>query len=210
MAMTLDGKVIRPDGRWYGLSSKNDKIKMDEIRSKADILITGKNSIVQDDPVVKIRYNSCKSPRVCILHNKGELPKNRNVFTDIDIKPIIFCNGENYKKTKDEFDLLADIYYKKNTNYTKPKDILEKLSLLGYKNFLLEGGPKLNYSFLKEDLVDRIYLTLVPFLIGKKNLFSICEGEKELSFFDRKKWTLKSYKAIEDEVFLIYDKKQSF
>ncbi|EMO30501.1 hypothetical protein LEP1GSC170_4253 [Leptospira interrogans serovar Bataviae str. HAI135] len=27
MAMTLDGKVSRPDGKWYGLSSRNDKKK---------------------------------------------------------------------------------------------------------------------------------------------------------------------------------------
>ncbi|EMF45079.1 riboflavin biosynthesis protein RibD C-terminal domain protein [Leptospira interrogans serovar Lora str. TE 1992] len=42
MAMTLDGKVSRPDGRWYGLSSRNDKKRMDEIRSKAEVLILGK------------------------------------------------------------------------------------------------------------------------------------------------------------------------
>ena len=42
MAMTLDGKVARPDGKWYGLSSRNDKKRMDLIRSQADALILGK------------------------------------------------------------------------------------------------------------------------------------------------------------------------
>ena len=42
MAMTIDGKVERPDGKWYGLSSKNDKAKMDFYRSQYEVLILGK------------------------------------------------------------------------------------------------------------------------------------------------------------------------
>ncbi|HMZ61570.1 MAG TPA: dihydrofolate reductase family protein, partial [Leptospiraceae bacterium] len=38
MAMTIDGKTARPDGKWYGLSSRNDKIRMDKYRSEADAL----------------------------------------------------------------------------------------------------------------------------------------------------------------------------
>ena len=55
MAMTLDGKVARPDGKWYGLSSRQDKRQMDRIRSQADALILGKNSLINDDPVIKLR-----------------------------------------------------------------------------------------------------------------------------------------------------------
>lgn len=81
MAMTLDGKVSRPDGRWYGLSSRNDKKRMDEIRSKAEVLILGKNSILNDDPVVHLRYvDNVQDPRPVILVRSGTIPKDKKVF----------------------------------------------------------------------------------------------------------------------------------
>ena len=205
MAMTIDGKVMRSDKKWYGLSSTHDKIEMDKIRSRADILITGKNSILRDNPVVKIRYvKTKKQPRICILLNRGSLPLNRNIF-GTEEKPLIFCNEKNFTEVKKNLDKVAEIHCLEN--YTQPKDVLHKLKKLGYFNILLEGGPKLNYSFLKENLVNRVYLTIVPFIIGQGSLLSIADGEKELSHFDTQNWNLQSCEKIESEVFLIYDKK---
>ena len=79
MAMTLDGKVARPDGKWYGLSSRDDKKRMDVYRSSADALILGKNSLINDDPVIKLRYIDGKDPLPVILIRKGIVKKDRKV-----------------------------------------------------------------------------------------------------------------------------------
>ena len=84
MAMTLDGKVARPDGKWYGLSSRQDKRQMDRIRSQADALILGKNSLINDDPVIKLRYVEGKDPLPVILLRKGIVSKTKkSVFQSI-------------------------------------------------------------------------------------------------------------------------------
>ncbi|RHX87512.1 RibD family protein [Leptospira stimsonii] len=208
MAMTLDGKVSRPDGRWYGLSSRNDKKRMDEIRSQAEVLILGKNSILNDDPVIHLRYvENGKDPRPVILLRSGTLPEDKKVFRFSKEPPLIFCLKKNYSLVKDNLDSVAEIILVQGEELN-PREVLRLLSEMGYHEILLEGGPSLNDSFFRLDLISRIHLTVVPFLIGKNDLPSITGGKKEYPDFDRKNWNLVSSEVIEDEVFLIYEKNQ--
>lgn len=48
-----------------------------------------------------------------------------------------------------------------------PKEIIKKLTKDGFKQIALVGGEKLNASFIKEDLVDEIYIDIHPYLIGE-------------------------------------------
>ncbi|EQA63601.1 RibD family protein [Leptospira alexanderi] len=210
MAMTLDGKVSRPDKRWYGLSSRNDKKRMDEIRSKADALILGKNSILNDDPVIHLRYvQNAKDPRPVILLRSGTLPEDKKVFRFSKQPPLIFCLNENYSSVLNNLCSVAEIISLPG-NDLSPLEVLKVLSEMGYREILLEGGPSLNDSFFRLELISRIYLTIVPFLIGQKDLPSITGGPKEYLNFDRKKWDLISSEVLENEVFLIYQKSSKF
>ncbi len=202
MAMTLDGKVARPDGKWYGLSSREDKKKMDLIRSQYEALILGKNSIINDDPVIHLRYVSGKEPTPVLLIRKGIIPKTKKVFLHTKKKPILFCSKINEQEILSELNELADIYV---LNSFEPKNILSKLNDLGFEKILLEGGPSLNDVFFKEDLIQRIHLTIVPYLIGQNSIPSIANGEKSYLDFDKKKWSLTNLEKIEDEIFLTYD-----
>ena len=48
-----------------------------------------------------------------------------------------------------------------------PKKILEILSTKNFKEAFLAGGGRLNSSFLKEKLIDEIYLDVEPLIFGK-------------------------------------------
>lgn len=86
---------------------------------------------------------------------------------------------------------------------------LKKLTLdlynRGYKDVLVEGGPTLLGSFLKENLIDEIFLTIAPKIYGTQNLttLNLVEG---ILFppHDIKKLKLLSVKKIKDELFLRY------
>lgn len=204
--MTMDGKVTRPNGKWYGLSSQNDKFQMDFIRSQAEVLIIGKNSIINDNPITQIRYvKNSVNPIPIILIRTGVIPNDRNIFKNIDDKkPLVFCLENNSENIKNELTNLVDIYCLKELN---PITVLKKIINLGYYKILLEGGPQLNYSFLKENLVHKIHLTIVPFLIGKKDLPTIVDGNENFLNFDTKQWNLVSCKSQENEVFLEFENK---
>ncbi|MBI5123570.1 dihydrofolate reductase family protein [Candidatus Roizmanbacteria bacterium] len=56
-----------------------------------------------------------------------------------------------------------------------PEKLLKRMSLLGYKKTLLVGGAIINGLFLKQSLVDELYLTIEPKLFGKGK--NIIEGQ---------------------------------
>lgn len=206
MAMTLDGKVVRPDGKWYGLSSRADKRRMDEIRAESDALILGKNSLLNDDPVTHIRYvPDAIEPRPILLVRSGSLPTDRKVFVHSKKKPLLFCTEKNEEQVRAELSDLAEIRTAGKEDILIEK-ILSELYDQGHRNVLLEGGPRLNDSFLRTNLVQRLYLTIVPFLIGQSDLPSITDGKSAFTNFDSSRWRLASCESKEDEIFLIYEK----
>lgn len=70
----------------------------------------------------------------------------------------------------------------------KPKQLVKRLEKKGYKTMLLVGGPTLNGSFLKDNLVDELYLTVEPKLFGSgKNLVEGVRIDKNLTLISIKK-----------------------
>lgn len=57
-----------------------------------------------------------------------------------------------------------------------PRDLFERLGKRGYQTMLLVGGGTINSLFLKEGLVDELYLTIEPIIFGKGKPL-IAEGE---------------------------------
>ena len=57
---------------------------------------------------------------------------------------------------------------------------LEKLAALGAESVLIEGGGRLNYAALAEGVVDEIYLTIMPSVLGEKKAASLADGPESL------------------------------
>ncbi len=79
-----------------------------------------------------------------------------------------------------------------------PKEVLQMLKQKGFKTAVLAGGGHLNASFMKENLVDEIFLDVEPTILGRGiNLF---EGEN----FEAKLKLLSVKKISKNEVQLHY------
>lgn len=73
------------------------------------------------------------------------------------------------------------------TNAT-PKEILKILGEKGFKTAFLAGGGTLNASFLKEKLINEIYLDVEPLIFGKGiQIIAPSEFEHELELLEVKK-----------------------
>lgn len=206
--MTLDGKVERPDGKWYGLSSREDKKRMDIYRSKHEILLLGKNSLINDNPVTHLRYSEGEEPRAIILLRSGSIPAERHVFKHSKKTPILFTTQKNLANLDPELHSVSEIKILGDENF-EPIDVIRYLSHSGFQSGLLEGGPTLNAAFFRHDLVDQIYLTIIPFLVGKSSLKSICNSEEALDRFDQRYWELESSEQIQNEIFCKYRRKRN-
>jgi dihydrofolate reductase len=69
-----------------------------------------------------------------------------------------------------------------------PKNIIKMLGNMGFKKVLIAGGGKLNSAFMKEKLIDEIYLDIEPTIFGKGiKLFAEEDFEAKLKLIGTKK-----------------------
>ena len=203
MAMTLDGKVARPDGRWHGLSSAGDRHRMDIYRGEADALIVGRESVIQDDPLVVPRHiHEGERPPVPVMICRSRLPPvDRKMFAQTQARPLLCISSQ---LEPDLGSLSARVDVELFSSPPTPHSVLERLFALGFRRVLLEGGPRVNWAFFEADLVDVLYLTMVPFLIGQSDLPAIVDGPGALGGFADTRWELHQARTVGNEIFLEY------
>ena len=69
-----------------------------------------------------------------------------------------------------------------------PKEVLKMLEEKGFETAFLAGGGLLNSSFMKEGLIDEIYLDVEPLIFGKGiKVFADADFEYELELIETKK-----------------------
>lgn len=184
---TVDGKVqvLKNSDDYWPIGSKVDYQVLMELRAYADILIHGKNLSLEFG---KITLNSLNRPSFKKLREK--LGKNA------DLPYYIMASHPKE---------LSNLSSRSTITSSDPKTIAQHLYKAGYKNILIEGGPTLLGSFLKENLIDEIFLTIAPKIFGNKNTSTrtLVEGylfpKKSI-----KNLSLLSVKRFGNELFLRY------
>ena len=131
-----------------------------------------------------------------LVHGKNLYKEFGNITAENLKKP-------SFIKLRRKFGKNPELPYYQATHNLKK--MVQDFLKLGYKRVLVEGGPALIGSFLKENFLDEIYLTIAPKIFGSdpKKTLTLVEGilfkpEKIKNF------RLVSVKKVGDELFLKY------
>ena len=175
-AISLDGKIATKTGD-SGLSSKIDKIRVHKLRAKVDAILVGKNTVLQDDPMLTVRYAQGKSPTRIVLDSLGQIPTSSKIIRTSDkIHTIIAVSkkapGKNLAKLG-KFPVDIVIAGKEKVEL---KRLLRFLSEQKIKTVLLEGGGTTNWDFVNQGLIDEAIITVTPYLVGGKEAKTLVDG----------------------------------
>ena len=96
-AISIDGKISTRAGD-SKLSSKEDHIRLHKLRSKVDAILIGKNTLLQDDPLLTVRYTKGKNPIRIILDSKGTIPINSRIIKTSNEIPTIIAVSKQISK----------------------------------------------------------------------------------------------------------------
>lgn len=105
-------------------------------------------------------FKSLISENNLIVMGKNTFNVSKN-----DIKPSRNKLRVVMVRNVEEFNNLTIPHQLEFTN-EPPRQLVTRLSDLGYQQMLLLSGPKLNASFLKDKLVNELWLTLEPQIFG--------------------------------------------
>ena len=175
-AITLDGKIGQRNKKVV-LSSKSDKIRVHKLRSKFDAILVGKNTVEQDDPLLTVRHVKGKNPIRIILDSHGTIKNTSKIIKTAKNVPTIIVTSQlvskrNFSRLK-KLPLDVIVCGKNQVDIRKLVPILCKK---GIKKILVEGGGTSNLSFLKNNLINEIIVTITPFVLGSENSVNLFEG----------------------------------
>ncbi len=205
-ATSVDGKIATRTGD-SKLSSKQDSVRLHKLRSKVDAILVGKNTVLQDNPLLTVRYTRGKNPIRIILDSKGTIPKKSKILqTSNEIPTIIAVSKRISQSSLDKLHKFPVEVIIAGENSVNIKLLLKKLSDKKIKTILVEGGGTINWEFIKHNLFDELIVTISPFLIGGNDAISFVQGQGFAKISSSPKLNLKLIKRLKNHLVLHYVK----
>lgn len=187
-AMTLDGKIATKTGS-SEISGKEDLERVHEIRKEVDGIMVGIGTVLADDPrltVHKINARKEDNPVRVVVDNKARTPLDFRILDDDDAETIIavssICDENNPDSDEDAVLRAKELSKRVNVFYSSKESVdlaefMEHLYSKGIETLMLEGGSTLNFSMIRENLIDEVRICIAPMIVGGKDSKTFFDGE---------------------------------
>ncbi len=203
-AITLDGKIATKTGD-SALSSRQDKIRVHRLRAKSDAILVGKNTVKVDDPLLTVRYAKGKNPTRIVLDSRAEIsPRSKIIRTSHLVPTIIAVSKMAPKKNLEKLAKYPVRIISAGNNKVDLKRLLQILYRQRIRTILLEGGATTNWEFIQKNMVDKIIVTVTPFVVGGENAKTLVEGDGFSKIADSFKLKLEKAMKQNNEIVLHY------
>jgi riboflavin-specific deaminase-like protein len=213
MAMTIDGKIATAARGPVALGTPYDRRQMQVIRAEHDAVLNGSTTFkahpfplhVKGPALIKKRLREGREPQPlsAIVSSLLELPKNTPWEKAAGAKRWIFSGNKAPLQRVKWWESRGVRVLKGKGARPSPLEILGAFESEGIVDLLLEGGGELNAAFLEADLVDQVYLTIVPKVLGGAEAPTWFEGQ---GFKLPKRFRLDRCRKVGDELYLRYKK----
>jgi len=208
-AMTIDGKIASKTGD-PDLSDIDDWKEVHKLRTQVDGIMVGKGTILKDNPKLHIKFHEHQGYQRIVVDSNLTIPIDSNVISfQPETYPTIICTTENVaiNKIKKYEEKKVKIIQAGKGDHVDLIMLMPFLKRLGVNSILLEGGGILNWSFIKNDLIDEIRLTVAPWIIGGKDATSLVEGNGFNKMIEAPKFELLEARTRNNYVILRYKRK---
>ena len=206
IASSLDGRIAFPGGGESHLGSEEDKKMLNQNLSMVDATIFGLGTLIahqstyliknlNDNKEVKI---SKSQPISIVASNSKKFNRNWEYFRQ-PIRRWLISSSKVDNSSNNDFE--KQLFFEDTWGKT-----LISLKKLGINDLALLGGAKLINSFIKEDLITDIKLTIIPRIIGGKYTWIPTEQANEI-FNLKRLWEIKSIKNLMNNEIHVHYKK---
>ncbi len=172
--MSLDGHIDMVGGsRPLVLSSEEDCRDMHGLRAECDAILVGAGTVRRDAPRLTVRYPDLLErrrqaglpdhPLKVTVTRTGELDPASAFFTRGGER-VVLCPEPVLAATRARLGNVATVA---GLDGTDSRAILDRLSALGVRRLLVEGGTELLTRFLADGAFHHLRLAVAPFLVGQ-------------------------------------------
>jgi riboflavin-specific deaminase-like protein len=210
-ATSLDGKLSTATRAPVTFTSRADRARLFALRDAADAILIGAGTLRAEDPPLlptKSRADARQAagrrrwPVRVVVSDSLEFPLERALKDPSDEAPVVVLTSEVEDTTRANhlrdrgFDVVS---YERRVHLGKALQTLADRYVV--RDVLCEGGGVLNAALLGEGLVDTLYLTLCPLILGGERAPTLADGPA-ISLSDVR---LTALEQVGQEVFLTYE-----
>ena len=201
LACSLDARTALANGESKWITSEAARADVQHWRARADAILTGIGTVLQDNPRLTVRmppedyqrfgHGSATQPLLAIADSTHRTPENAVLF-DAD-RPVVIYTGNSNQSSNPSFELVASQLVANNSG-GEGIDLKSMLSDLGQREVNevhVEAGASLCANLINARLVDELLLYIAPHLLGSdaRSLFSLgglsrMEDRVEFEFVD--------------------------
>jgi 2,5-diamino-6-(ribosylamino)-4(3H)-pyrimidinone 5'-phosphate reductase len=175
--ITVDGRLASKTG-FSQLSCPYDLKRLHQLRASSDAIMVGANTIIVDDPSLRLKYVEGRNPDRIVVDGLLRAPLNARVFTPRTANTLVLTTG---KASGEKVEALRKMGVEVLIIGNEPPiNMYEALSLLykrGYRKVMAEGGGGLLWTLFKDSVVNELWLTISPYIFGGRDAVSLVEGE---------------------------------
>lgn len=168
VAMTMDGKVATKTGDSKYITSNEARKRVHKLRSEVDAILVGINTVKKDNPKLTPRLIKGRDPMKVVVDSSLNMPLKCNLMKNPS-KLIIATTKKAPKKTMNRFYQkgVNVIVCKTDKGRVDLKDLMKELGKRDISSLMIEGGPTLNSSVIKQKIADKLLIFTAPKIVGK-------------------------------------------
>lgn len=164
LAQSIDGFIASRTGDANYVSGEEDREHLHRLRALVDAVVVGAQTVVADDPQLTTRAVPGPSPVRVIIDPRARIAPNARVLTEGSAKTLWCVAAECRPATPPPHVDLVSLPVA--AGRIRPQDLLGILRERRLGRVLVEGGGRTVSEFLSAGVLDRLYLTTAPILVG--------------------------------------------
>ena len=179
LAMSLDGRTAMADGESKWITGSDARADVQRLRLQSSAIITGINTVLQDDPSLTVRPDELnlepgatadnqlllqRQPLRVILDSQLQTPGTARL-TGVDGEYVVFTSANSQTESLESARIRR--VPAAAAGGVDLRSVLESLAAeFECNDVLVEAGPLLSAAFLRAGLVDDLVVYVAPKLLG--------------------------------------------
>jgi diaminohydroxyphosphoribosylaminopyrimidine deaminase / 5-amino-6-(5-phosphoribosylamino)uracil reductase len=181
MASSLDGKTAATDGTSRWITGESARADVQRLRAWADAIVVGAGTALADDPSLTVRepeLRGARPPLRVVVDSAGRVPSWLRLFDGSAPTLVATTDRVSEPWLRAWTDAGADVMVldRDDDGRVSVAALVAELGKRDVQGALLEGGPTLAWSAIREDQVDRVVLYLAPILLGGSDAPTVLAG----------------------------------
>lgn len=175
-AMTLDGKIATDRGHSFWVTGPESRKVVHQLRSTCDAVITGGNTVRQDNPLLTTHGVTEHSPLRVVLSRSLDLPSTAQIWqVDQNHRTLIVTplNSQRSASAQNFLDHVQGLGVEVlEIEPCNPLTVMAELADRDCNQVLWECGGNLTAEALGAKVIQEVYAFIAPKIIGGTGKFS--------------------------------------